>query len=233
MNVLYRATSISLALLVAGCATQEPQVTRLPPRNPADVPRRPPVTTPAPAPAATPQPASQEEEESKARQSLQKQEVEDETRRLMSYQKNLFQIFKLSEIQAGFKEKPNALGVFELKSSKNGKLRLMLTQLPGSPVHLSVGTYNVNVDVVIDYVETLECVSSTCEGKTQNVVRSVPRTVQFYMAPRLGYVHRKDVSLVDSKSVEAKNRNYRSSYSDLVMTVQRISASPLPSRQSD
>lgn len=230
MNVLFRATSISLALLMAGCGTPEPQVTRLPPRNPADIPRRPPAATPPPAPAQ--QPATEEEEDSKARQSVQRQEVEDETRRLMSYQKNLFQIFKLTEIQAGFKEKPNALGVFELKSSKNGKLRLMLTQLPGSPVRLSVGTYNVNVEVVIDYVETLECVSSNCEGKTQNVVRSVPRTVQFYMAPRLGYVHRKDISLVDTKAVEAKG-NYRSSYSDLVMTVQRISASPLPARQSD
>lgn len=233
MNVLYRATCISLAVLVAGCATQEPQVTRLPPRNPADVPHRPPAATPTPAQQPAQQPATQEEEESKARQAVQKQEVEDETRRLMSYQKNLFQIFKLTEIQAGFKEKPNALGVFELKSSRNGKLRLMLTQQPGTPVRLSVGTYNVNVDVVIDYVETLECVSSNCEGKTQNVVRSVPRTVQFYMAPRLGYVHRKDVSLVDTKSVEAKGHNYRSSYSDLVMTVQRISASPLPTRQSD
>lgn len=232
MNVLYRATCISLALLVAGCATQEPQVTRLPPRNPADVQHRPPAATPTPAQQSAQQPAG-EEEESKARQAAQKQEVEDETRRLMSYQKNLFQIFKLTEIQAGFKEKPNSLGVFELKSSKNGKLRLMLAQLPGSPVHLSVGTYNVTVDVVIDYVETLECVSSNCEGKTQNVVRSVPRSVQFYMAPRLGYVHRRDISLVDTKSVEAKSHNYRSSYSDLVMTVQRISASPLAVRQSD
>lgn len=216
---------------MAGCATQEPQVTRLPPRTPADVQHRPSTATPTPAQQSAQQPAGEEEE--KARQAAQKQEVDDETRRLMSYQKNLFQIFKLTETLAGFKEKPNALGVYELKSSRNGKLRLMLAQLPGSPVHLSVGTYNVNVDVVIDYVETLECVSSNCEGKTQNVVRSVPRTVQFYMAPRLGYVHRKDISLVDTKSVEAKGHNYRSSYSDLVMTVQRISASPLPARQSD
>ncbi|MBA5687766.1 hypothetical protein [Rugamonas apoptosis] len=233
MNVLFRATSISLALLVIGCAPPEPQITRLPPRNPAEMPHRPPSATPQPVPAPAQQPATEEDEDSKARQSVQRQEVEDETRRLMSYQKNLFQIFKLTEIQAGFKEKPNALGVFELPSSKNGKLRLMLAQLPGSPVRLSVGTYNVNVDVVIDYVETLECVSSTCEGKTQNVVRSVPRTVQFYMAPRLGYVHRKDVSLVDTKATEGKGRNYRSSYSDLVMTVQRISAAPLPNRQPD
>jgi hypothetical protein len=233
MNVLFRATSISLALLVAGCATQETQVYRLPPRNPADVQHRPPAGTPPPAATPAPQPATQEEEESKARQSVQRQEVEEETRRLMSYQKNLFQIFKLTEIQAGFHERPNALGVFELKSSKNGKLRLMLAQLPDSPVRLSMGTYNVNVEVVIDYVETLECVSSSCEGKTQNLVRSVPRMVQFYMAPRLGYVHRKDISLADTKAVEAKGHNYRSSYSDLVMTVRRISASPLPARQSD
>ncbi len=232
MNVLFRATSISLALLVAGCATQETQVYRLPPRNPAEVPRHPPAAT-APVPAPGQQPAAEEEEEGKARQAVQRQEVEEETRRLMSFQKNLFQVFKLTEIQAGFREKPNALGVFELKSSKTGKLRLMLAMQPESPVRLNVGTYNVNVEVVIDYVETLECVSSNCDGKTQNLVRSVPRTVQFYMAPRLGYVHRKDVSLVDTKAVEAKGHNYRSSYSDLVMTVRRISAAPLPGRQSE
>jgi hypothetical protein len=232
MNVLFRATSISLALLVAGCATQEPQVYRLPPRNPAEVARHPPAATP-PATAPGQQPATEEDEQARARQAVQRQEVEDETRRLMSYQKNLFQVFKLTEIQAGFREKPNALGVFELKSSKTGKLRLMLAQQPESPVRLSVGTYNVNVDVVIDYVETLECVSSSCDGKTQNLVRSVPRTVQFYMAPRLGYIHRKDISLVDTKAVEAKGHNYRSSYSDLVMTVRRISAAPLSGRQSE
>ncbi|HEU4845685.1 MAG TPA: hypothetical protein VFT05_15565 [Burkholderiaceae bacterium] len=225
MNVLFRATSLSLALLVAGCATQEPQVYRLPPRNP------PAATPPATAPGQ--QPATEEDEQARARQAVQRQEVEDETRRLMSYQKNLFQVFKLTEIQAGFREKPNALGVYELKSSKTGKLRLMLAQQPESPVRLSVGTYNVNVDVVIDYVETLECVSSSCDGKTQNLVRSVPRTVQFYMAPRLGYIHRKDISLVDTKAVEAKGHNYRSSYSDLVMTVRRISAAPLSGRQSE
>src|SRR5438045_6873604 len=72
---------------------------------------------------------------------------------LASYQNNLFQVFKLTETFGGFKAKPNAVGVFESRSSKSGKLRVSLAQLPDSPARLNVGSYTVNLDVLVEYVE--------------------------------------------------------------------------------
>lgn len=98
--------------------------------------------------------------------------MDDESRRLASYQKNLFQVFKLSESAAGFQAKPNALGVFESKAAKSGKLRVSLAQLPDSPARLNVGSYTISLDVLLEYVETRECIAGGCVGKTQNMVRS-------------------------------------------------------------
>lgn len=222
MHLNYRAAALMSALLLAGCATA-PTPTPAPShprpetgRSGANVPSSP----------AQPSATELEEEEARARQTVLKQDLEEETRRLLSYQKNLFQVFKLTETLAGFREKPNALGVYELKSSKNGKLRLTLAQLPDSPAHLSLGGYVINLDTVFDYVESQECATSACEGKTQNVVRSVPKTIQIYVSPKTGYVGRKDVTVSEGRNIDAQGHAYRSSYSNLVMTVRRMTVTP-------
>src|SRR5438045_8048547 len=48
---------------------------------------------------------------------------------------------------------PISVGVFESRSSKSGKLRVSLAQLPDSPARLNVGSYTVNLDVLVEYVE--------------------------------------------------------------------------------
>jgi hypothetical protein len=222
---VFFATALSVAL--AACNTAPPNP---PPTSsvPAPAPAPEPVSAPEPPPPAGPTP-----EEIKAKALAQRreaqqlaQDIEDETRRLTSYQKNLFQVFKLTETFAGFKAKPNAVGVFESKSSKTGKLRVALAQLPDSPARLNVGSYTVNLDVLVEYVEMRECIAGGCVGKIQKIVRSVTRPVQISISPKSGFAGNREVSYVDTKDAEPNAKNYRISYSDLVMTVRRMAVTP-------
>jgi hypothetical protein len=183
---------------------------------------------PAPVTVVTPEEVKARLVQQKRDAIQQKQELEEESRRLASYQKNLFQVFKLSESAAGFQAKPNALGVYESKSARSGKLRLTLAQLPDSPARLNVGSYTVNLDMLVEYVETRECIAGGCLGKTQKIVRSVPKTVQMAISPKTAFGGSRELSFLDTANAEPNAKNYRTSYANLVLTVRRMTIAPAP-----
>jgi hypothetical protein len=229
MTLRQSVTVVFFATALAACSTtptDPPPSSSIPAPAPAPEPA---ITAPAvPPPAAGPTPEEIKAKALQQRREAQQlaQDIEDESRRLASYQKNLFQVFKLTETVGGFKAKANAVGVFESKSSKTGKLRVSLAQLPDSPARLNVGSYMVNLDVLVEYVEMRECVAGGCVGKIQKMVRSVTRPVQIAISPKSGFSGNREVSYIESKEAETNAKNYRISYSDLVMTVRRMSVTP-------
>ncbi len=184
------------------------------------------VPPPAPVTIVTPEEAKARQVQQKRDALQQKQELDEESRRLASYQKNLFQVFRLSESAAGFQARPNALGVYESKGTRTGKLRLALAQLPDSPARLSVGSYTVNLDLLVEYVETRECIAGGCLGKTQKMVRSVPKTVQIAISPKTAFGGNRELSFLDPANAEPSAKNYRTSYANLVLTVRRMTVAP-------
>lgn len=233
MKLFNYVTVLALAAALAACASQPPSAPRVvSPRaaNPQSTgdPVEGTGTLPVSAPIVTseePKPKSE-----KKREPQPKQEIEDEARRLATYQKNLFQVFKLNESAAGFHAKPNALGVFESKSARSGKMRVALSQLPDSPAHLSVGSYTVNLDMLVEYVETRECIAGGCVGKTAKIVRSAQKTVQIPVSARSGFAGARELSFLDAQNVEPISKDYRVSYSNLKLTVRRMTAAAQPVR---
>lgn len=225
MKLFDSLTVLALAAALAACATKPadaPATGRMPDGVPAADPAGAAPAVPAPAPAVTPDEAKAKAQQQKREAQQLKQELDDESRRLASYQKNLFQVFSLTETAAGFHARPNAIGVFESKSSKTGKLRVSLAQLPDSPARLSVGSYTVNLALLVEYVETRECIAGGCLGKTQNIVRSVTRPVQIAISPKSAYAGTRELSFLDARHAEPNAKNYRISYANLVMTVRRM-----------
>ncbi|WP_295994469.1 hypothetical protein [Rugamonas sp.] len=220
MNIPFRACAYLLVILLAACAAPE-----VAPPAPA-----PSVKTDAGAQAAAPRPVAAEPpappgpslEEIKRLQTLQKREAGEEAQRLASYQKNLFQVLKLSETLAGFKPKANVVGVYELAASRSAKLRLALAQLPNNPVKLSSGSYVVTLEFEIDYTEKQECTSGACAGKSEDIERNVSKSVQITLTPKNNYAATATVPLADPKS--SAPRGVRSSYSNLELTVRRMTA---------
>jgi hypothetical protein len=150
-------------------------------------------------------------------------ELEDEVQRLSSMQKNYFSIFKIDETNAGLKGRQNAIGVFDLQKTPRGeRLRLTVTQLPKAPVRLSVGTYTVVLDTVVDYVETRVCKSASCAGKQKRIVRSLPKLCQIQISPMNQYLGTKEISLAELTNAEGSDSNYKSTYADVVITIKRI-----------
>jgi hypothetical protein len=220
-------TVLALGTALAACATK-PVYSPVINRGPVDVdpsadPGAGAPAVPPPAAVVTPEETKAKLLQSKREAQQQKQELDDESRRLASYQKNLFQVFRLTESAAGFQAKPNVLGVFESKSARSGKLRVSLAQLPDSPARLNVGSYTVNLDMLVEYVEIRECIAGGCVGKTQKIVRSVPKTVQIAVSPKTAYAGSRELSFLDTANAEPNAKNYRISYSHLVMTVKRMS----------
>lgn len=76
--------------------------------------------------------------------------------------------------------------------------------------------------MLVEYVETRECIAGGCVGKTQNMVRSVPKTVQISISPKSGFAGTRELSFLDTKHAEPSAKNYRISYSNLVMMVKRM-----------
>lgn len=226
-NVL---TVLALAAALAACASKPgPFIAGGPAGvDPGALPGVAIAPAPSPVPIVTPEEAKARQLQQKRDALQQKQELDEESRRLASYQKNLFQVFKLSESAAGFQAKPNALGVYESKAARTGKLRLTLAQLPDSPARLNVGSYTVNLDVLVEYVETRECIAGGCLGKTQKIVRSVPKTVQLAISPKTAFGGSRELSFLDTANAEPNAKNYRTSYADLVLTVRRMTIAPAP-----
>jgi hypothetical protein len=220
MTMSARASVLLAALLLVACAAPPPAP---PPEvKPAPAPP-PPPPAPPPAPVeAAPAPAAPTAEELKRKEELRKKEATEEAQRLAPYQKNLLQVFKLSETLAGFKPKPNTVGVFDAAATKSSRLRLALSQLPNSPVKLSTGTYVVTLEFDVEYTEKQDCVSGECAGKSESMERASSKSVQITLTPKNNYSANATVPLADAKN--AAGKNIRSSYSNLVLTVRRITA---------
>jgi hypothetical protein len=149
--------------------------------------------------------------------------VADEARRLTGMQKKYFTVFKIDEAGSGLKARDNAIGVFDLRRPPRGdRLRLIVTQGSSKPARLAVGTYNVALDTVIDFVETQTCRSASCAGKQQKFVRSLKKVYKIGLSPRNEYYGGQDISL----ATPGTPGNYRSSFSDVVVTVRRITVTP-------
>jgi hypothetical protein len=231
MTIFSRAIVAVPLLVLAACANQPPAPPAQPQsrEEPAEAPRTPVPVGATAAPTgtgavATPAPGADELKR------LQKRE-DEEIHRLDPFQKNLFQVFRLSETLAGFKPKPNTVGVYELAASKTSKLRLSLAQLPNSPARLSVGSYMVSLDLVIDYTEKRECISGSCAGKSEEFERTANKSVQLALTPKNNFSSTAMVPMIDAKA--APGRNYRSTYSNLVLTVRRMTAAAQGAREPD
>ncbi len=107
---------------------------------------------------------------------------------------------------------------------------MSLARLRESPARLNVGSYTINLDMLVEYVESRECIAGGCLGKTQNIVRSVTKPVQISISPKSGYVGTREVSYLDARNTEPNAKNYRVSYNDLVMTVRRMTITPTSGR---
>jgi hypothetical protein len=223
-------TVAALAGALAACATS-PSPTRVATPAAADAGANA-QTVAAPVPLVSPEAAKAKLLQQKREAQQQKQDLDDESSRLASYQKNLFQVFKLTESAAGFQARPNAIGVFESKSARSGKMRVSLAQMPDSPARLAVGSYTVNLNLLVEYVETRECIAGGCIGKTQKIVRSVPKTVQIAISPKTAFGGSRELSFLDSANLEPTAKDVRISYSNLVMTVRRMTVSA-PAGRSD
>jgi hypothetical protein len=231
MKINSRATVVPLLLLLAACATEAPPPRVVVRTGPAGYPAdsMPPSTAIAPPPPPAAAPSA---DELKRHLAQQKREADDEAQRLAPYQKNLFQVFRLSETLAGFKPKRNAVGVYELPASKSTRLRLALAQLPNNPAKLSTGTYVVNLDLEIAYTEKQECVAGACAGKTEAFERTANKSVQITLTPKNNFSASATLPLADAKAAAA-GHGYRSSYSNLVLTVRRMTASTPAAKGAD
>ncbi|GGY36985.1 hypothetical protein GCM10007387_19160 [Pseudoduganella albidiflava] len=206
-----------VAGLLAACAAPEEKRPAAPPPPPA-------ATTPAPAPAPPPAPVIPSMPMPEPVPSASAKELADEAKRLTGMQKKYFSVFKIDEAGSGLKARDNAIGVYDLRRPPRGnRLRLVVTQPSSKPARLAVGTYNVSLDTVIDYVETQTCKSASCAGKTQNFVRSLKKVYRIQLSPRNQFYGAQDISL----AAAGTPGNYRSTFSDVVVTVRRISVAPV------
>lgn len=218
MKSVHFAALTACAGILAGCATTESQAPLPPPRAPApprSIDTGPPPPPPLPMPSTAPPAPTFPTASSK--------ELADEARRLTTMQKKYFTVFKIDEAGSGLKARDNAIGVFDLRRPPRGdRLRLVVTQAASKPARLTVGTYNVALDTVIDFVETQTCRSAACAGKQQKFVRSLKKVYKIGLSPRNEYYGGQDISL----ATPGTPGNYRSAYSDVVVTVRRISVTP-------
>jgi hypothetical protein len=211
----YAFPAVLAALLAACAATEEkrPAAAAPPPAPPPPAPVAPPPPPPVPS-VPMPEPLP----------SASPREIADEAQRLTGMQKKYFSVFKIDEAGSGLKPRDNAIGVFDLRRPPGGdRLRLVVTQAPSKPAKLAVGTYNVALDTVIDYVETQTCKSAACAGKQQKFVRSLKKVHRIQLSPRNQFYGAQNVSL----ATPGTPGNYRSVYSDVVVTVRRITVSPV------
>lgn len=207
------ALAALLVAIAAGCGAPEKKAAAPAPRPPA----RPAPAQPAPPPPLPPPPAPPAPESAPQ---ISAKELSDEAKRLTGMQKKYFTVFRIDEAGSGLKPRENAIGVFDLRTPPRGnRLRLTVTQAPSKPAKLAVGTYNVSLDTVIAYVETQTCKSASCAGKTQKFVRSLKKVYRVQLSPKNEYFGGQDVSLV----TPGTPGNYRSTFSEVVVTVKRIS----------
>jgi hypothetical protein len=238
VKLLNLLTVLASASALAACATaRAPGPSHVDNRGTADVapaadPGAGAPAVPALVPVVSPEAAKAKLLQQKREAQQQKQDLDDESLRLASYQKNLFQVFRLTESAAGFQARPNALGVFDSKSAKSGKMRVSLAQMPDSPARLAVGSYTINLNMLVEYVEVRECIAGGCLGKTQKLVRSVPKTVQIAISPKTAFAGSRELSFLDSANAEPNAKDVRVSYSNLVMTVRRMTVGA-PTGRSD
>jgi hypothetical protein len=215
MKRMHRQLAMVLTAALAACSTLEPS----PSAPKSNVPA---ANEPAPSPGTSPQVTPEIKPDANAR------ELEEETQRLLSMQKSYFNVFRIDEANAGLKARQNATGVFDLQRQPRGdRMRLTVSQQPKRPARLALGTYTVTLDTVVDYIEVQICQSAACAGKRQRIVRSLPKQVQIQISPQNQYFAGKDISLGELTNAEGKDKNYKSMYQDVVVTVKRISVQPV------
>ncbi|WP_154668325.1 hypothetical protein [Pseudoduganella violaceinigra] len=216
MKHTHYTLTVVLTTLLAACSVLEPV--------PPAANKKPAAAESVPMPATVPPPA----EEIKPTVNTAK-EMEEETQRLLSMQKSYFNVFRIDEASIGLKPRQNSIGVFDLQKPPRGeRVRLTVTQQPKKPARLSVGSYTVTLDTVVDYIEIQICQSAACAGKRQKMVRSLPKLVQIPISPQNQYFGSKDFSLAELSNAEGKDKNYKSMYQDVVITVKRITVIPVP-----
>ena len=209
--------AVSLAGTLAACSHLQP------------APSAPPAQAPAATEQAPPAPVSPQAPLDTRPDAMNTKELEEEAQRLLSMQKSYFNVFKIDEANTGLKPRQNAIGVFELQKPPRGeRVRLTVSQQPKRPARLALGTYTVVLDTVVDYIEIQVCQSAACAGKRQRIVRSLPKQLQIQISPQNQYFGSKDFSLGELTNAEGKDRNYKSMYQDVVVTVKRISVQPVP-----
>jgi hypothetical protein len=221
------ASGVLCALLLAACATEQPTAPTAPPahRRPAPVKPAPAVAPAAPPAVAEPGQAGNPPSSSPIRPEPAGITPAAEWQQLAPYQKSPFQVFSLSETQAGLQAVPGAVGVYGLAAPRPGNIRLRFALRPDSPVRLGTGAYTVQLQLAFEYIERRTCKSNACQGDLTETNRKAGKTVRLLLAPQRGYVAETTLALPLGKAGQPE-RGYDVAYSDLVMKVRRVKIAP-------
>lgn len=223
--------SLLCALLLGGCATDEPvpsarTVKRpapakpAPPTRPAPPPMQDASPAVAPAPGTAAMPATVHD--ARPRQEPPPGSAAAEWAQLAPYRKAPFQVFSLAETQGNFKPAPGAVGVFVQAANASGPIRLRLALRPDSPVRLALGTYAVQLQLALEYTERRACKAASCNGEIEESLRKTSKTVRMVLSPKSGYAAETTLPPALLQSGQP-DRDYDVSYSGIVLKVRRLS----------
>lgn len=219
--------AIALCALMAGCATDKPAPPTVHHKRPAAVkPPSPAAATPAPSPVAANPPAAPVTPTTVPTTAPVPPEqprvtAATEWQQLAPYLKSPLQIFSLAETQAGLQPVPGVVGVYRHAVPTGNTIRLRLALRPDSPVRLAAGRYMVQLQLSYDYTEHRTCMAASCNGEIIDTSRRAGKTVRLQLAPQQGYVAETTLPLAPAQP-GMPDRDYRVSYTDLALTVRRI-----------
>jgi hypothetical protein len=228
------AAALLCALLLTACGTGMQSAPTAPVRRPAATKPAPSVPPPAsgapahpPAPPATPAPGSVPPVASgnPPRPELPANTPSGEWQQLAPYQKSPFQVFSLTETQAGFVAAPGAVGVLVQTMPNPGPIRLRLALRPDSPVRLASGSYSVLLQLAFEYTERRTCKVASCNGEIEESNRKKAKTVRLLLTPRNGYAAEATLPLALLKS-GPPDRGYDVSHTGIVLKVRRMTVAP-------
>lgn len=148
-----------------------------------------------------------------------------EWQQLAPYKKSPFQVFSLTETQAGFVPAPGAVGVLVQTTPNPGPIRLRLALRPDSPVRLASGAYSVLLQLAFEYTERRTCTVVSCNGEVEESNRKKAKTVRLLLTPRNGYTAETTLPLALLKS-GPPDKGYEVSHTGIVLKVRRMTVAP-------
>lgn len=224
---LAAGAAMACILLLSACATDKPAPPAPAKRPVAARPNPSPAPVHAPSVPAPPEPASGTSPPSATplRPESPAATAAAEWQQLARYQKSPFQVFTLTETQAGLQPMPGSVGIYSLPAPQPGAMRLRLALRPDSPVRLGAGAYSVQLQLVFEYIERRSCKAPSCHGEVEEASRKAAKSVRLLLTPQHGYVAETTLPLPLARPGQP-DRDYDVGYADLVLKVRRVTIAP-------